>query len=138
MVAERQEEAPVPQRDRWGRVLPGHCLNPGGRRTGTGLTARVREATRDGRDLVEFYVSVFKGIEPGAQRIQYRLQAAEWLSDRGWGRALQMAAVDVQTGPRVIQLDWGDGAALALSAGDDDVDVDVGDDGSARHYDEND
>jgi hypothetical protein len=47
----------------------GQSGNPGGRPKG--LAARVRDVTDDGKEIVEL------------------MQVAEWLADRGWGRAVQ-------------------------------------------------
>ena len=65
---------------------PGQSGNPGGRRKG--LTGRIKEATDDGKDLVDFVVGVFHDDK---EPTKVRLEAASWLADRGFGRpALQV------------------------------------------------
>lgn len=65
---------------------PGQSGNPGGRPKG--LASRIREATRDGEDLVAFALRVFNAEIPGV-KIEHRLEALQWLSDRGWGKPVQ-------------------------------------------------
>jgi hypothetical protein len=62
--------------------MPGQSGNPGGRPKG--LVRRIREETRDGDELVEFMVRVFR--DEDAPR-RDRIAAVEWLADRGWGKA---------------------------------------------------
>jgi uncharacterized protein DUF5681 len=62
---------------------PGTSGNPGGRPKG--FASRIREATREGSDLVAFALSVLQGRIPGV-RIEHRLEALHWLADRGWGK----------------------------------------------------
>ena len=65
--------------------LPGHSGNPGGRPRG--LARRVRELVGDNGELIlEFMVDVL-GDETA--RTADRLQAAKWLADRGFGKAVQ-------------------------------------------------
>ena len=63
----------------------GESGNPGGRPKG--LAERARELTNGGDELAEFMVQVFRG-EHGA-RLKDRMDAASWLSDRGFGRPTQ-------------------------------------------------
>lgn len=80
-----------------GRFKPGQSGNPGGRPTG--LAARVREATRDGADIVAFYLEAFEGklvpvttessVKEKALAADVREKAASWLADRGFGKATQ-------------------------------------------------
>jgi len=46
---------------------------------------QIRERTRDGEDLVNLALRVLHGEIPGTT-IQHRLEALNWLSDRGWGK----------------------------------------------------
>lgn len=66
----------------------GQSGNPAGRPKG--FEARVREATKDGQDCIDFAVRVMKGKGDYA-RVPWlcRLQALEWLGNRGYGRAPQ-------------------------------------------------
>jgi hypothetical protein len=73
----------------WRRGQP--SPNPGGRPKG--LASLVRERTRDGADLVDFMVKLFHNKR---QPLRYRLEAAAWLADRGFGKALQQMEL---TGP---------------------------------------
>ena len=57
-----------------------------------GLAAAIRAETRDGAELVEWMIRVFRGQEPGL-RLTERLAAATWLADRGFGKPAQALAV---------------------------------------------
>jgi hypothetical protein len=46
----------------------------------------VRRETKDGAELVRFMLRVLRGQK---QPLRYRLEAAAWLADRGFGKALQ-------------------------------------------------
>lgn len=83
---------------------PGQSGNPSGKPRGiSGLSQLVKAATRDGLDLVEFHLSVFRGTVPrvgitGRPRLATKpqqLQAAEWLADRGFGRSVQTTDLNV-------------------------------------------
>lgn len=84
----------------------GVSANPGGRPKGSkSLAARVREATRDGEDLVEFLLRVLNAEEDfeGAS-VRDRVDAAKILLDRGFGKALDRIAVaDVSALPGAVQ-----------------------------------
>ena len=58
--------------------------NPGGRPRG--LAELVRQETKDGAELVAFHLRILRGRK---QPLRYRLEAAAWLADRGFGKALQ-------------------------------------------------
>ncbi len=66
--------------------VPGQSGNPGGRPKG--LAEKVRKATKDGSLIIGLMMAVVQGKKIDGQRpkIQYRLDAARWLVDRGWGR----------------------------------------------------
>jgi hypothetical protein len=65
------------------------------------LAARIRRASGDGQELVDFFLSVFRGEPipvPGRRvplipRLEHRMHAASWLADRGWGRARETIEV---------------------------------------------
>jgi hypothetical protein len=71
--------------------LPGVSGNPGGRPKG--LAELVKAETRDGAELIDFYLRVLRGKR---QPMRYRLEAAARLADRGFGKALQQMEL---TGP---------------------------------------
>ena len=79
-----------------GRPFPkGVSGNPGGRPKG--LAAYVREQTFDGEELVDFMLSVMRGEKVGGLKptVSNMMDATTWLSDRGFGKSLQQARVDV-------------------------------------------
>jgi hypothetical protein len=61
---------------------PGQSGNPSGRRD-KGLVAYINEQTCQGTGLVDYVLSVLR--DPSAST-RHRLQTAEWLADRGFGR----------------------------------------------------
>ena len=70
-----------------GRPFPkGVSGNPGGRPRG--LASYVREKTCDGTEIVDLMVSVMRGetVDGAKPRLRDRMDAATWLSDRGFGR----------------------------------------------------
>ena len=72
-----------------GRPFPkGTSGNPGGRPRG--LAACVRENTDGGAEIVELMVSVMRGDVIGGQvpRIRDMMDAATWLADRAFGKAV--------------------------------------------------
>lgn len=93
----------VATRDEHGRFIKGASGNPGGKRLG--LSEQARAATHDGAELIRFFVDTFRDE---AQDRKIRLQAAEWLADRGWGKAVQQTDLNV-TSETVIALKWEDG-----------------------------
>lgn len=64
---------------------PGVSGNPGGRPKG--LVRTIREQTRDGAELVEFMLEVFRGQFRRAT-LKDRIASATWLADRCYGRPL--------------------------------------------------
>jgi len=73
----------------------GQSGNPGGRPKG--LASYVREKTLEGEELVDFYLKVFRGekIDGKKPGLRYRMEAGSWLSDRGFGKAVQRQEIDV-------------------------------------------
>ena len=78
------------ERDETGRFVLG---NKSGHGRLKGLASLVRAQTRDGADLVQFYVGIFGGDYP----VHFRMEAAAWLADRGFGRSVQSSEIDVTT-----------------------------------------
>jgi hypothetical protein len=66
---------------RWRRGQSGNPLGKAGV-----LAKRVREATSQGRDILDFRTSV---MHDEREPTKHRLAAAHELLDRGWGRAVQ-------------------------------------------------
>ena len=69
-----------------GTFKKGVSGNPGGRPAG--LVRKVREATSDGADIVDYITSVLNDTEAVHK---HRFEAARWLTERGWGRATDSA-----------------------------------------------
>lgn len=68
---------------------PGQSGNPGGRPKGFG--AYIREKTEDGKEIVDFFLKVFRGedIDRRRPKLKDRVDAGSWLTDRGYGRPAQ-------------------------------------------------
>ena len=66
---------------------PGQSGNPGGRPKG--FARQIREATKDGAELVAYAVDRFAN---GSAK--ERWDALEWLTDRGFGKAASHAPVE--------------------------------------------
>jgi hypothetical protein len=61
--------------------------NPGGNRP-KGVVARIKAMTNDGQDLLEFFQRVATGQDDDFGPRE-RIQAAQWLADHTFGRAVQ-------------------------------------------------
>lgn len=83
---------------------PGENGNKGGRPKG--FAALIREKTKDGLELVELSLQVMRGeltvtrytLEgesyEASPSVKDRLQAMEWLADRGFGKAIETMRVE--------------------------------------------
>ena len=69
-----------------GTFPKGASGNPGGRPKGFALG--IRQATKEGQELIDFMLRVFRGTEAGAE-IEHQVMAATWLADRGFGKPVQ-------------------------------------------------
>jgi hypothetical protein len=82
---------------------PGQSGNPGGRPKG--LAKLARAAVGDGQDLIDFYLAVFNGDTKALRTrkitLRDRIQAAEWLAERGWGKAPPVEDADPPEEPQV-------------------------------------
>ncbi len=89
-MAENSSPTAKPKRGPGRPFEPGQSGNPGGRPRG--LASAVREtlktATRDGEDpafvLARFFAAV---VADPTNKLEHRMEAGRWLSDRGWGKA---------------------------------------------------
>lgn len=67
-----------------------------------GLAKYVRELVGDdGRCIADFMLGV---VENESERTETRMQAAQWLADRGFGRAHATATFEVEERPQVRSL----------------------------------
>lgn len=64
--------------------VPGQSGNPGGRPKA--LSTLVADQTGDGAELVDFMLRVLRNKR---QPTRMRMEAAAWLADRGFGKAMQ-------------------------------------------------
>ncbi len=91
----------------------GRSPNPGGRPKG--LVALVRDQTDDGAELVAFMLRVLRGKR---QPLRYKFEAACWLADRGFGKALQQMELSGPGGETLtIRIEYGDEAADDVGTG---------------------
>ncbi len=74
---------------------PGQSGNPGGRPKG--LTRRVRELVGDDGEAIASYM--FSVMSDDREKTADRLEAARWLADRGFGKAVQTMEIDVARQP---------------------------------------
>src|SRR2546426_12678444 len=84
--------------------LPGHSGNAGGRpKRLSALIGKIQRDTRDGEDLVDFMLQTFRS---GPMR--YRMEAAHWLTERGFGRAPQVVVEHAgeDGGPIHVTVTW--------------------------------
>ena len=84
-----------------GQFLPGApSPNPNGRPKG--LAALVRQETREGAELVAYMLAVLRHPK---QPTALRMAAAQWLADRGFGRAVNVVEADITVDASVTHLD---------------------------------
>jgi hypothetical protein len=83
--------------------MPGKSGNPKGR--SKGLSRYIRENTDDGQEIAEFFLKAFRGefddpefkeIKPD-RRLELQIEAAKWLTERGWGKPTQYVGVDEES-----------------------------------------
>ena len=85
---------------------PGQTGNAGGRPKG--LAQLVRQETKDGAELVAFMLRILRGRK---QPTRYRLEAAAWLADRGFGKAVQQLDIGGVPGePLTIRVEYAENA----------------------------
>jgi hypothetical protein len=90
--------------------LPGVSGNPGGRPKGLGtLSQMIFERTKQGTQLVEWYLGIWCGMStPLGHKPtdEQRLVAAQWLTERAWGKP--QVAIDVSSPSIIIVTGNGD------------------------------
>lgn len=92
---------------------PGQSGNPGGRPKG--LMPLIREMTADGVELVDFHLAMMR--DPKNVPTD-RLRAAQWLTERGFGKAVERVEVSGPGGGPLQTQSFDYDAALApLAAG---------------------
>lgn len=76
-------------RDARGRFLKGcPSPNPEGRPPGPSLRSRILAETRDGEEIVQFFLRMMRGKLKGSTP-RDRAYAAAWLAERTWGKPVQ-------------------------------------------------
>lgn len=95
----------VSERDNKGRFVAGNTAGVGCGRP-KGLAERCRAATREGAEIVEYYLEVARDK---AMKTELRLDAYAWLADRGWGKPVQAMDIEAQSVLRIIVEDGSGG-----------------------------
>ena len=98
---------PPGNRTEQGRFPAGQSGNPGGRPPGAaGLAAQIREQTNNGQEILNLMLEVMRDT---IRSIDRRLEAATWLTDRGFGKPAQTVEHGgLSDQPAVVKLVWGD------------------------------
>lgn len=55
------------------------------------MAEHIRRKTHNGREIVEFMLNVLRGENVKHIKTKDRLEAAKFLADRGWGRAVEQS-----------------------------------------------
>lgn len=55
------------------------------------MADHIRRQTHNGREIVEFMLNVMRGENVKYIKTKDRLEAAKFLADRGWGRAVEQS-----------------------------------------------
>lgn len=92
------ERAPEFLQRQW---RPGQSGNPSGRPlTVSSLSRYVHQETERGVEIVRLFLAVMRGEQIAFGRrkrrptLGERLMAAQWLADRGWGKAREMVTIE--------------------------------------------
>ncbi len=95
------------------RFPKGNTQAHGKPKKGEKLAKNILTKTKAGRELVQFYYDVFTAkIEgnagnSGPPSLKYRLEAAQWLTDRGFGR-IPMVEEEAQGGIKIQIVQYSD------------------------------
>ena len=88
--------------------LPWQSGNPTGRPKGlAALSQAIVDHTDAGRSLVDWYLGIWRGDpKPLGKKPSdaQRFEAAQWLTDRGWGRPAQQLDVSQEAGEPVSNM----------------------------------
>lgn len=120
--------------------VKGQSGNPSGRPRGAAGVARlIMQETRDGAELIEFVLRVFRNTRPDGGPAGYHLDDQKWatqlLFDRGLGKAMQTIDLHQSSDPISPQVDVSGladddldrlVAVLELADGAEDAVVDLG------------
>ena len=86
------------------RFVPGQSGNSGGRPKGLALL--VRTGTKDGLELVEFWLDVMRANPDGPYakaKLEVRLKASELLAERGFGK-VEVTVDEEANAPRTVRV----------------------------------
>ena len=92
---------------------PGVSANPGGRPKG--LASEIRERTANGEQIIDIVLNIL--LHPAGkpvQRQKLQMEAANYLTDRGWGKALATVEHSGAIGLDVRHFDGVDTEVLKL------------------------
>ena len=102
-MAEESDSKPPNSSKPW-LFQPGVSGNPGGRTRGLALL--VRTGTKDGRELVEFWLDVMRANPDGPYakaKLEVRLKASELLAERGFGK-VEVTVDEEANAPRTVRV----------------------------------
>lgn len=70
------------------------------------MASQIQKETKDGAEVVAFWLGVFRNT---TAKLTYRMEAAEWLADHGFGRPAQAVQVTGdEGGPMEVTVVWPD------------------------------
>lgn len=69
------------------------------------MAEHIRKKTHNGREIVEFMLNVMRGENIKQLNVRDRIEAAKFLADRGWGRAVEQSVqlrLEASQSPEVL------------------------------------